>query len=202
MELLLVRHGLPLRVDDAGGPADPALAPAGLEQALALAKWFPEGAIGAVHSSPMRRACETAAPLAERFGLDLSTDEGLAEFDRHLTFYIPLEELGPGDPRWEELVAEWSSPEGEAGRQQFRATAVETIEAIVAAHPSQTVAVVCHGGVVNAYLSHILGMRRTLFFEPAYTSFSRVRADREGHRQLVSANETPHLPQAPLDVLS
>jgi len=52
---------------------------------------------------------------------------------------------------------------------------------------------VCHGGVINAYLAHVLGLDDLLFFEPAYTSISRVRASRRGHRMLVSANETAHL---------
>jgi probable phosphoglycerate mutase len=211
MLLLLVRHGLPERVDDAGGPADPGLAAAGRAQAEALASFlFAEHAragpaadgtgsghpfaVDAVCSSPMRRAAETAAPLAARLGLPVTFDDGLAEFDRHLHHYVPMEEIrGTDDPRWAELVAEWTSAETEEQRQAFRSTVVATVEGIVARHPSQGVAVVCHGGVINAYLSHVLGIEATLFFEPAYTSVSRVLASRRGDRQLVSANETPHL---------
>ncbi len=142
----------------------------------------------------MRRARETAAPLAAQLGLSVSVDDGLAEFDRHLHHYVPMEEIrGTDDPRWAELVEEWTSTETEAQRRAFRSTVVVAIEGIIAGHPSQGVAVVCHGGVINAYLSHVLGMEATLFFEPAYTSVSRVLASRSGVRQLVSANETPHL---------
>jgi probable phosphoglycerate mutase len=47
--------------------------------------------------------------------------------------------------------------------------------------------------VINAYLAHVLGVDDVIFFEPGYTSISRVRASRRGHRMLVSANETAHL---------
>jgi len=198
MQLLLVRHGLPVRIDDAGGPADPALSPLGISQAEALAAWArqdPTAQVEAVWSSPMRRARETAVHLAAAFdGLEVEVRDGLKEFDHALHYYVPTEELrASDDPRWAELVAEWTSAESEEERRAFRATVVEAIEAIVQAHVSQQVAVVCHGGVINAYLSHILGIDRTLFFEPAYTSVSRVLAGRGGQRQLVSANETPHL---------
>jgi probable phosphoglycerate mutase len=53
---------------------------------------------------------------------------------------------------------------------------------------------VCHGGVINAYLSTILHIERPLFFEPNYTSISRVVAASSGVRSLVSVNEIPHLP--------
>lgn len=193
MELVFVRHGLPLRIDDAGGPADPALAPEGMRQAEQLASWLGTNGLAAIYASPMRRAVETAAPLARTLGLEVRGEAGLEEFDAHLHYYIPMEELDPTDPRWDELMHEWNSPEALEARLTFRARVVEAVERIVAAHPSQKVALVCHGGVVNAYLSHILEIDRTLFFEPAYTSISRVLASSQGHRQLVSANETPHL---------
>ncbi len=197
MELLFVRHGLPLRIDDAGGPADPELSEEGHQQAAALAEWLASAGIAAVYSSPMLRARETAAPLAARLGLEAVVQPGLEEFDAHLHFYVPIEEMARDDPRWEQLVAEWSSPEADATRRTFRARVVDAVERIVAAHPGQRVALVCHGGVVNAYLSHILDIDRTLFFEPGYTSLSRVLAARTGERQLISANEAPHLAPVP-----
>lgn len=193
MELVFVRHGLPVRIDDAGGPADPALSEEGRRQAVRLAEWLASTGIDVVYSSPMRRARETAAPLADRLAVDPTIDDGLEEFDAHLPFYVPIEEMTRDDPRWEQIVGEWSSPEADGVRRAFRARVVETVERIVSEHPGKRVALVCHGGVVNAYLSHILEIDRTLFFEPRYTSVSRVLAARSGERQLVSANEMPHV---------
>ena len=55
------------------------------------------------------------------------------------------------------------------------------------------VAAVCHGGVINVFLAALLGLERHLWFEPGYTSISRVAAARTGERSLVTLNETAHL---------
>ena len=190
MELLLVRHALPVRIDGGDGPADPDLSEAGHRQAEALGAWLADEGVDAIWSSPMRRARQTAAPLEAATGLVASVDDDLVEFDADQPHYIPMEELDSDDPRWRELIERLGAPEQFA----FRDKAAAAVERIVVAHPGQRVVVVCHGGVVNAYLSQILGIDRPLFFEPTYTSISRVMASSRGHRSLVSVNEIPHLP--------
>ncbi|MGH9084827.1 MAG: histidine phosphatase family protein [Acidimicrobiales bacterium] len=187
MELLLIRHALPVRIDEgvADGPADPHLAPTGVEQAKALAGWLADERIDAIWSSPMRRARETAIPLSERLGMEVVVDPGLAEFDRDAASYIPIEELkAANDPRWNQLP---ERPE------EFVAEVIEAVERIIAAHPGQRVAVVCHGGVVNAYAGHVLGIDDPLFFLPAYTSISRILASGSGIRSIGSLNEASHV---------
>ncbi|HEX4867330.1 MAG TPA: histidine phosphatase family protein [Acidimicrobiales bacterium] len=187
MELLLIRHALPVRVDSGSvdGPADPHLAPLGVHQAEALAAWLAAEPIHAVWSSPKRRALETAGPLAGRLGLEVRVDEGLAEYDRHADSYIPIEELkAANDPRWNE------QPERP---EEFRADVVAAMEAVIAAHPGQRVAVVCHGGVINAYAGHVLGVTDPIFFLPAYTSVSRILAASSGARSIETLNESGHL---------
>jgi probable phosphoglycerate mutase len=187
MELLLIRHALPVRVDEGSvdGPADPGLAAIGLDQAKAVAEWLAEEAIDAIWCSPMRRARETAAPLATRLGLEVIVEDGIAEYDRESPSYIPVEELkAANDPRWYEV------PERP---DHFRGVVVEAVERIVEAHPRQRVAVVCHGGVINVYTGHVLGLDDPLFFLPGYTSISRVLAASTGERSIASLNETAHL---------
>ncbi len=187
MELLLIRHGLPVRVDEGTveGPADPDLSERGLAQAAALADWLVGEAIDAIWVSPMRRAAQTAAPLVQRLGLPLTIEEGIAEFDRDAGSYIPIEDLkAANDPRWNEVPEQ---PE------HFQAVVVSAVERIVAAHPRQRVAVVCHGGVINAYAGHVLGIADPLFFLPQYTSISRVFAASTGQRSVASLNETAHV---------
>lgn len=192
MELWLIRHALPVRIDGGDGPADPALAPDGVTQAGQMAEWWARFGVDHVFCSPMRRALETAAPLAMALGAETTVLEDLKEFDAHLPTYVPVEELRADPTAWEAVMAEWMSPEAEVTRQAFRDRVVETVDSIAASDGFDRVAVVCHGGVINAYLSRVLHLPGTMFFEPAYTSVSRVLA-REGHRQLVSVNETPHL---------
>ena len=40
----------------------------------------------------------------------------------------------------------------------FKARVVATVEDMIARHPGGRVVVVCHGGVINQYLAHVLGM--------------------------------------------
>jgi probable phosphoglycerate mutase len=195
MELLLIRHALPIRVEGVVGTrADPPLAPKGHEQAAALAAYLAEERIDALYASPMLRAQETAAHVSTRLGLPVVLDDELAEWDRGNHYYIPIEELkAEKDERWDDLVAGRWGEDGEVDSATFSAVVVEAVERVVAAHPGQTVAVVAHGGVMNAYLAHVLGITGPMFFEPAYTCISRVLAARTGERMIRTINEHTHV---------
>lgn len=195
MELLLIRHALPLRVEgEEGTAADPPLAELGHEQARALAEYLAGEAIDALYVSPMRRAVETAEPIAQRLDLTPIFDEELAEFDRQSHFYIPIEELKEEkDERWDDLIEGRWGADGEVDPQTFKDVVVEAVERVIAANKSKTVAVVCHGGVINAYYAQLLGLDFPMFFEPAYTSISRVLASSGGQRQVKSINEHAHV---------
>jgi len=194
MELILIRHALPVRREVVDGAADPELSEDGIAQARHLADYLGIEPIHAVYSSPMRRAVQTAAPLGERLGLAVTLVDDVAEYDRQSSAYIPVEELkATNDPRWQQMLAgDWDN-EYET-RSEFADRIQAAIEDIVAKHRSQNVAVVCHGGVINAYLARVLGTADSAgFFYPNYTSIHRVVAGAGGQRQIISVNETPHL---------
>jgi 2,3-bisphosphoglycerate-dependent phosphoglycerate mutase len=195
MDLLLVRHGLPERVEGAEGPADPVLTDEGRRQSELLAGWLAHERIDHLMSSTLRRAQQTAAPVGARLGLDVELVQGLSEFDADADSYIPIEELRrTRDPRFFALVeGRWDELGSSVDPSAFGDLVFGTIEGVVERFPGQRVAVVCHGGVINLYLGRILGVDRHLWFEPAYTSISRVAASRDGHRTIVSINETAHL---------
>ena len=192
MQLWMIRHALPVRVEGVAGGADPGLAGAGHVQARRLADWLATTPIEAVWSSPLRRARETAEPLAATLGVEVRVDDDLAEWDRDADSYVPIEELkAEGDPRWQELVdGTWAGDDAGAA---FARRLLAAMDRIVGAHPGGEVAVVCHGGVINVYLAHVLGLAEAMFFHPDYTSVSRVRAARSGTRSIASINETGHL---------
>ena len=193
MELVIVRHAEPVRIVDADGPADPPLTERGLLQAKAVAEWLGAEQIDALYSSPLRRAIQTAQPIAAACGLEMVLDDDVAEYDRHNTSYIPYEELKRArDPQFLALVEnrlEEYATEGAA----WRDSVIAAMGRIIAAHPGQRVAVVCHGGVVNVFAANVLDLERELFFEPEYTSITRVAASRQGVRSIASLNETAHL---------
>ena len=178
-----------------GEEADPRLSDLGLRQAEALADWLTDGptaeaAIDAVYASPKARARETVAPLARRLGLEVSIEPLVTEYDEGEVEYVPMERLkAMGDPRWDQIMAGGDISDPEAFRDQV----VTGMDRIIAANPGRTVAVGCHGGVVSAYLSHLLGIGRVMFYEAHYTSVARVAAASAGHRSVRSMNELGHL---------
>src|SRR5262245_9642182 len=190
MELILVRHGLPERIEPGSGdgPADPGLSREGWRQAECLAAWLAEERIDAVYSSPMARARETAFPLARVLGMEVAARDGLTERDRGLDYYGPMEEQKATGHRARQTPVnrDWAARPIDVF--VFREDVTATIDGIAAAHEGQIVAVVCHGGVINAYTSGVLGLDDPLFFEPVYSGFSRVLVSRGGVRSIKTLN--------------
>jgi probable phosphoglycerate mutase len=192
MELVLVRHGLPERDETT---SDPPLSAIGKRQAVLAGAWLMrEGPFDAVYASTMRRAIQTADAYCKASGgKACAQDERLVEFDRASGRYIPLEELKRTDyPAWKAFV--------DGGHAvdivQFQATVVTAIEEIIARHRGQRAVIFCHGGVINVWTAHVLGMPARLFFEPDYTSIHRYLCASSSQRNLVSLNERAHLLQA------
>lgn len=154
----LVRHGAYPLVDNAlGGRADHALSDVGRRQAQRLAEGFAEAQIVAVVTSPVRRAVDTAAPIAARLGLDLQRDAAFTEIafgDWEGRSFAALQD----DPAWQA----WN---------QFRSTAPSPGESMLAVqtravaglwawrgrHFAGSVVVVSHADVIKALLCHVMG---------------------------------------------
>ena len=191
MELILIRHGLPMHIENQDGkPADPPLSDIGHTQADLMATWLQREAIDHLYSSPMARARETAQPLARAQGLAIELREGVVEFDRQAEAYVPVEKLKQIDyDRWLKLM------KGEVGIDfnAFSELVVTTLETIVQSHPGRRVAVTCHGGVINVWTAHVIGFAPRMFFNPDYTSINRFQCASSGERSVITLNEAVHL---------
>lgn len=191
MELILIRHGLPERRDDT---SDPPLSAVGHEQARRVAAWLAPERIDAVFSSTMLRARQTAEPFATAGGHAIDCHDGICEFDRASGTYVPMEELKRDN------YAAWlamATGEHNVDIAGFQAEVVDTLEGIIQANPGdRRVAVFCHGGVINVWTAHILGMAPRLFFQPDYTSIHRYMCARTGQRNVVCLNDRGHLRDA------
>ena len=193
MDLIVIRHALPVRIANPdGSPADPPLSETGRQQAARLAAWLSKERIDALYASPMRRALETAEPLADARALEIAREPGLVELDHRANAYVPMEELKAQDyDAWQALVR--GGLYANIDVVAFRRGVVESFERIIAAHPRQRVAVVCHSGVINAWAAHVLGIEAPIFFDPGYTSIQRFLAASTGERMVASLNELAHL---------
>lgn len=195
MDILWVRHAEPERVESGTGiPADPPLTSLGRTQAQRLADWLAHERVDAVLSSPQQRALQTASPVAEAHGLTVDIVAGIVEYDVQADHYIPMEELRAAkDERWTAMVeGRWTDFGGEAP-EVFTDRVAAAVDEIVGRFAGRKVVAVCHGGVINVALAIVLGVDRPLWFDPMYTSISRMAASRTGIRSIVSVNERAHL---------
>jgi probable phosphoglycerate mutase len=193
MELILIRHALPLRVEKQdGSPADPGLSRQGIEQAQKLARWMEAEGLDAVYSSPMNRARMTAEILIGNRGMEIILEPGVMEFDNRSSVYVPMEELRAKDyDRWRDLVT--GGFEKMFNLDDFRKRVINSLETIIGQNSGKRVAVVCHGGIINIWAAHVLGIDKFLFFAPEYTSINRFLASGKGQRSVASLNEAGHL---------
>jgi probable phosphoglycerate mutase len=192
MQLVLVRHALPERVQGAAGPADPVLTAHGVRQAERLVPALGTG-VEALYSSPLARARHTAAPLAAALGREPEIVADLREYDSDAAHYVPVHEMARADPAtWERMLAGLLPAHVDV--PAFTARVGAALEGIVAAHPGRgTVVVVAHAGVINGWLAGLLGMDRPLAFPLDYAGITRVLAGRDGRRVVRTVNEIAHV---------
>jgi 2,3-bisphosphoglycerate-dependent phosphoglycerate mutase len=143
------------------GQLDPGLSRSGREQAAECARFLSgQAAPGAIHSSDLRRALETAAPIAEALDLAVLVEPGLRERSLGDAEGRPSLELGPDRSGIDggRVVDADAAPEGgESIRQLFRRT-VSSAGRILSASRRRDVVVVCHGGVVRVLLAWLDGV--------------------------------------------
>jgi len=189
MDLTLIRHARPEHIENASGPADPGLTEVGFRQARAAAGFVCGERIDAIYVSPMLRARQTSEPLERITGIKADVVQGVQEYDADDRSYIPVEVMRQDKERWKEFLAS----DGTATSNDFYQQVVDSIETIVGQHRGDRVVIVCHGGVINTWAAHVLGLGPGMFFDPEYTSVNRFAAASSGERSVISLNETSHL---------
>lgn len=192
MQLLLIRHALPNR-SESGQGSDPDLSTMGLEQAGRLPAALQRYPISRIVTSPQQRAIATAGPLAAARGLDVEIDPRLAEYDRDLTEYLPVEQLRTERPEQWARMAAGLLPDGVDEAEFLGRVSDAVSDLVAAAGHDDTVAVVSHGGVINALLHRSLGTRRILSFAVDYTSVTRLYYSRSGNPAVIAVNTTEHV---------
>jgi broad specificity phosphatase PhoE len=184
--LYLIRHARPDYTSDErvrtprGLQYDPPLGDVGLEQAARLAdrlELLPRPA--AIYSSTLTRARQTALTFAERVAMPVLEREDLGEWFGGEWEAKDFEQIFEEHPEAIELFRNqdpaWHLAPGSERADDFQRRCVDAVESIVASHGVGDVVVVAHGGVINAYFSHILGIRdQDMFFLPENTSLNTV----------------------------
>ena len=208
MQLYLIRHGqsyVNLK-DWPNGNTDEGLTELGQAQAARLAAWLPQNIekFDVLYASTMRRARETAQQVADAYGTTIRFDDRLREIGNNRLDHTPW----PNDALPHEIADYWATSrpfapmmlnvELSESYMHFRTRVGILVEQLVEEHSGQTIAVVAHGGVVEAVFDHVFNIgpwRRCEVWDhnTAVTHFEFVEhAGRETWR-LHFHNRTEHL---------
>lgn len=209
-ELFLIRHADAIPEADEIIPSgvydNLPLSRVGREQAQQLAERLKDIRFDAAYSSPLRRCQETAAPLLKYLGLELTLAEGLAEIRIGEIRPIPVVQEGDNLDVLTKAIHErhmdiihvagmtgsWDSLANSEPAKEFRQRVVGALDKIAYRHIGQRVLVFAHGGVINTYVSEVLGLNKDFFFPCANTSITMIRTSND-HRVLFTLNDVAHL---------
>jgi broad specificity phosphatase PhoE len=197
--VILVRHAQTEwnRAERFRGLTDIELNETGHRQAQAVADRLRKWKIHAIGASPLRRALQTAQPIAEAWRLEVQPLKGLNDID-----YGTWAGRSPAEVAREhgDLYRMWLDtphliqfPEGES-LEQVRSRAVDALERICLHHESQTVALVSHQVVNRVLICAVLGLSNASFRQTAQdnAAINMFEAQDEKYRLLL-LNDTCHL---------
>ncbi len=202
-ELIFVRHGEQHIPDPRSGPVgdtfDPPLSERGQQQAKAVGERLSVDRIDVVYASPLKRAFDTGSEIARHHRLepkvihdlreveifrDMPADKSAIEFMGQ-GLLLGIRERMLREKKWDVYPYSESS-------YDFRKRTVNAVEMILAENEGKRVVIACHGGVINAYIGHIIGVDYDMFFRPAHASMHIVFSG-HGVRALQSLNDVHHL---------
>lgn len=192
VQLLLVRHALPLRSEPGQG-SDPHLSEEGVEQAKRLPEALARFPITRLVSSPQIRSVQTAQPVADSRGLTVEIDERLAEYDRDMAHYIPIEQIAAEFPEELARLAQGHLPSSVDETAFLARINAGVADLVATGEHEDTVAVFTHGGVINGLLHTILGTDKILCFNVDYAGVTRLLSSREGNLYVAAVNGTEHV---------
>lgn len=166
MELYLIRHAESLwnaekRIQ---GHRDVDLNEHGLKQAQALAGRLSSAGLSALYSSDLLRARRTAEAIARQTRLEVQSDAALRERNLGIFEGLTFDEVAQnfaGDARRHHSGdPDYVIPKGESYRQSYERV-LAALDRIRSRHSQGRVAVVAHGGALDALFRHVTGLPLT-----------------------------------------
>jgi len=209
MKLLLIRHG-----ESRGnfsqrwqGWLDEPLTERGREQAQRLAerlqRWSFENSepVGMVYSSTLARAFQTASILAQSWEVPLVLDSRLRERDVGVLQGLTWPEIEARYPDVAQIIRQrWVVPALPEGETTFDLAerVWQAVDGIITQTLGRddggTVAIVSHGGTINAYLNRLVGRHHEMpfMFRLGNTSLSMIEL-LGGRPRILLVNDLCHL---------
>ncbi len=199
--IVLVRHGQTAwnRKPRFRGRADVALDELGLRQAQATGRYLAaRWPVVAVYASPMRRAMQTAEPIARANGLTAHPLEGLMDINFGEWQGLSPDEVAQRYPAlykaWLEAPHTVHFPGGET-LDDVRSRVVAGLDEVVARHPEQAVALVSHTVVNRVLLCAVLEWGNDHFWRlrQETCAVNVFDVEKDGVFTIALLNDTCHL---------
>ena len=171
------------------GRADPPLSEPGRARARDLADALSPVGFARVVASPLRRAVETAGPLADAAGVGIEVEGDLVECDFGAWEGRAWDEIASASPDQTAAYlrdpARFAFPGGESPAD-VRRRAVPALRDLVPPEGAPPVAAVCHSGPVRLALAEFMGGPEDAFIRARVDHGSVTILERAGGRVLVT----------------
>lgn len=197
MQLLIIRHGESeadiLHVHE--GRADFSLTERGHKQASAMAAYIKDHyLINRLYSSTLMRARQTAGYLSAAYGLAISYEEDLMEFNNGLLAGLPYDVANTKYPKINDLPVD-QAVYGQESQLEFRNRADRILNKIISeAKEDETISIVSHGGMINQLYRSLLKLpvKYDTVFATADTGIHVWKIEGEV-KLIVKANMSEHI---------
>lgn len=195
----LIRHGETVwnKEKRYQGWTDIELSENGQLQAELLGKRFQNLKIDAVYSSPLKRALETAQPVADAAGLSVVADEHFKEINFGLWEGGTVEQLtkkyGKEFSDFFESPFEYPFP-GEGSFVHVAKRSMEGFQLLLKKHEGQSIVIVSHGGLLRVLMITLMGMdisfyRKTWLNNTSITTIDMI----DENPLLYTLNDSAHM---------
>jgi len=199
-EIIIIRHG-ETEWNKTGrfqGHSDVPLSAEGRAQAAMLGENLAVDHVDMIYASDLTRAMETAAPLAQRFGLEVISDPQLRELNFGAWEGRNFNDVNAENPNAMKNFytdpEQADIPESEPF-PEFQRRIAGRVREIVAQERGKRIVIVSHGASIRILLADLLSMpiRSIWHLSQLNTAVNKIRFEDDGFAVVTLMNDTSHL---------
>lgn len=201
--VLLIRHGQSRGNAEGrfGGHTDTPLSARGRRQSEATAKALASEKFSAIYSSDLKRAVETATPLARLTGAPLETSDAFRERSVGVMEGLTFEEAAAQYPEQYAALLHRDFEHVLLGGESYRQTldrASKKLDEVIEKHKGGRIAVFTHTGAICILILHLMGALDSPELKPVWIAtgncgISRFDLRDDGFVRVLAVNDTRHL---------
>lgn len=201
--VVIIRHGQSQGNAEGrfGGHTDTPLSPKGRKQAEATARALASEKFGAIYSSDLPRAIETATPLAKLTSAPLITTDAFRERSVGVMEGLTFEEAAELHPEQYQALLHRDFEHVLEGGESYRQTldrAAGKLDELIEKHRGGRIAVFTHTGAICILILHLMGALDAPELKPVWIATTNCGIARfdlrdDGFIRVLAINDTRHL---------